>query len=242
MKKSKAEKGDPYLVSNLCPHPRWCYWLNVIVCGLSIVLLAIFYFPPSFQMINEEVTRMQELRSLDYGGLFLYCLGLVLLLLGFSKPPLPAIYSQYFLKLTLTLSPKAWSQGHYSWGDAHVLGPIISGAAVVAGFFLYRKCILRSNGCRFLNQAANQLNSEIYFPLSQPLMPMRLLKIRNFAAVVVVGVVGQMVYYAMNLLWPKMITVYFTTDNVKIGLMSVSISASCYPSSFLHTSGALSLV
>lgn len=69
-------------------------------------------------------------------------------------------------------------------------------------------------------------------------MPMRLLKIRNFAAVVVVGVVGQMVYYVMNLLWPKMITVYFTTDNIKIGLMSVSISAPIPPSA-IHTILAL---
>jgi hypothetical protein len=56
-------------------------------------------------------------------------------------------------------------------------------------------------------------------------MPMRLLKIRNFAAAVVVGCVGQMVYYVMNLLWPKIITIFFTTDNIKIGLMSVSPSA-----------------
>lgn len=37
-------------------------------------------------MINKEITKMQELRRLDYGGLFMYCLGLVLVLLGFSKP------------------------------------------------------------------------------------------------------------------------------------------------------------
>lgn len=66
-------------------------------------------------------------------------------------------------------------------------------------------------------------SKEVYYPLSQPLMPMKLVKIRNFSAVVVVGCVGQMVYYALNLFWPIIITTFFTTDNIKIGLMSVSI-------------------
>lgn len=65
------------------------------------------------------------------------------------------------------------------------------------------------------------LDAEIYMPLSQPLMPMQLLKIRNFSAVVVVGCVGQMVFYALNAFWPTGISVFFTTDNIKIGLMSV---------------------
>lgn len=86
MKKKRKTEREIHILFLTCA-PRWCYWLNVIICGLSIVLLAIFYFPPSFHMINKKITRMQELRRLDYGGLFLYCLGLVLLLLGFSKPP-----------------------------------------------------------------------------------------------------------------------------------------------------------
>lgn len=64
---------------------RWCYWLNVIVAGLSLVLYAVCYFPPNFGMINSEMTKMQELRELDYGGLILYSAGLVLVMLGFSK-------------------------------------------------------------------------------------------------------------------------------------------------------------
>ena len=55
-------------------------------------------------------------------------------------------------------------------------------------------------------------------------MPMKLLKIRNFAAVVIVGCVGQMVFYALNTLWPPAISVFFTTDNIKIGLMSVRVA------------------
>lgn len=159
---------------------RWCYYLNVIASGLSIILLALCYFPPSFHMINKELTTMQELRQLDYGGLFLYSAGLVLLLLGFT-----------------------WGQGTYPWSSAHVIAPIVVGAVLVAVFFLY----------------------QVYVPLKQPLMPIRLLKIQTFSAVVIVGCVGQMVYYALNLLWPIIITTFLTTDNINIGLMSSTTGA-----------------
>lgn len=64
---------------------RWCYWLNVIVGGLSLILYAVCYFPPNFHMINSNLTKMQELRQLDYGGLILYASGLVMVILSFSK-------------------------------------------------------------------------------------------------------------------------------------------------------------
>jgi len=59
-------------------------------------------------------------------------------------------------------------------------------------------------------------------PLKQPLLPMHLFKIRTFVVVVVVGSVGQMVYFALNVLWPQQITALYTTDNMKIGAISVS--------------------
>lgn len=68
---------------------RWIYWLNAIVAGVSLILLAACYFPPSFHMINSEMTRLQELRKIDYGGLFLYAAGLVLLVLAFRKSTQP---------------------------------------------------------------------------------------------------------------------------------------------------------
>lgn len=64
---------------------------------------------------------------------------------------------------------------------------------------------------------------EIYVPLKQPLLPMTLLRIRNFVACVIIGSVGQMVWYAINVLWPDQITQFYTTDNILVGLMSVSV-------------------
>jgi hypothetical protein len=60
-------------------------------------------------------------------------------------------------------------------------------------------------------------------PLKLPLLPLRLLKIRNYSVAVIVGTVGQMVYYALNVLWPQQITALYTTNNALIGWMSVSL-------------------
>jgi MFS family permease len=165
------------LVNNTKLGWRWCYWLNVIVGGLSLVLFIAFYFPPNFHMINSEKTKMQELKELDYVGLVLYSAGLVLVLLAFT-----------------------WAQGTYAWASAHVIAPLIVGVVTLVAFVLY----------------------EMYMPLKQPLLPLRLFKSRNLVAVVFVGCVGQMVYYALNVLFPIQISSLLTTDNILIGLMSVS--------------------
>jgi hypothetical protein len=53
---------------------RGVYWLNVAVSGASVVLFATCYFPPNFHMINSDLTKWDEVKSLDYGvsrpGLF----------------------------------------------------------------------------------------------------------------------------------------------------------------------------
>lgn len=53
---------------------------------------------------------------------------------------------------------------------------------------------------------------------------MNLFKIRNFVVAVIVGSVGQMSFYALNVLWPTHITNLYTTDNLTIGWMSVWIN------------------
>jgi MFS family permease len=93
---------------------RWCYWLNVIVGGLSLVLYVACYFPPNFHMINSNLTKRQELRELDYGGLVLYSAGLVLVMLAFT-----------------------WAEGTYPWKSAHVIAPLIVGVFAILAFVLY---------------------------------------------------------------------------------------------------------
>lgn len=93
---------------------RGVYWLNVAVSGMSILLFFVCYFPPNFHMINSELTKWQELKTMDYGGLFLYFAGLILVLLGFT-----------------------WAQGTYAWQSAHVLASLIVGTLTLVAFGLY---------------------------------------------------------------------------------------------------------
>ncbi|KAL4898370.1 siderophore iron transporter [Aspergillus ambiguus] len=154
---------------------RWIYWLNAIVAGVALILLVICYFPPDFHMINSELTRLEELRQIDYGGLFLYAAGIVLVVMAFL-----------------------WGEGTYPWRSPHIIATLIIGGLTVIAFGLY----------------------EIYVPLKQPLLPMNLLKIRNLVACVVIGSVGQMTWYAVNVLWPDQITQFYSTNNLIIGFMS----------------------
>lgn len=57
-------------------------------------------------------------------------------------------------------------------------------------------------------------------PLKTPLVPMKLFKIRDFSVAVIVGSVGQMAYYALNIIWPGQIANLYTTDNIRIGWLS----------------------
>jgi MFS family permease len=93
------------LVANESLGWRWCYWLNIIVGGLSLILFTVCYFPPNFHMINSDKTKWDEVKELDYGGLILYSAGLVILMLGFT-----------------------WAQGTYPWKYVYSSAPILSNA------------------------------------------------------------------------------------------------------------------
>jgi MFS family permease len=48
---------------------------------------------------------------------------------------------------------------------------------------------------------------------------MNLFKIRNYVIAVIVGSIGQMSYYAFNVLWPTQASLLYTTDNITLGWM-----------------------
>ncbi|KIW32625.1 uncharacterized protein PV07_04156 [Cladophialophora immunda] len=100
--------------------------------------------------------------------------------------------------LVMLLLGFTWPQGSYPWKSAHVIAALAVGGCTVTAFILY----------------------ELYGSPRQPLMPMKLLKIRNYSAIITVGSVGQMIYYALAILWPIQIQALYTTSNIKVGIMS----------------------
>lgn len=57
------------------------------LCGLSVILLVLFYFPPGWDLKHEGVVRTVEVKRFDYTGSILYTTGLILLLLGLCESP-----------------------------------------------------------------------------------------------------------------------------------------------------------
>ncbi|KAJ5908730.1 hypothetical protein N7495_001412 [Penicillium taxi] len=92
---------------------RWNYYLNIITCGLSLILFILCYFPPGWEA-KRNSNKFDELKSFDFVGLALYGAGLVLLLLGLS-----------------------WGGSSYSWSSAHVICAIVIGLVMLLLFVSY---------------------------------------------------------------------------------------------------------
>lgn len=72
-------------ITNTARSWRWNYYLNIITCGLSVVLFTFCYFPPGWELKHKGQNRMKGVKSFDYIGFVLYAGGLILVLLGLCK-------------------------------------------------------------------------------------------------------------------------------------------------------------
>lgn len=94
---------------------RWCYYIGIIYAVISLIGTALVYFPPSHPQGDSEVSRWDEIKSLDYIGIFCYTTGLTSFLLGLTW---------------------AGSEGH-PWKGASVIAPIVLGIIFFIGCFVY---------------------------------------------------------------------------------------------------------
>jgi MFS family permease len=92
---------------------RWCYYLNIIITGLVVVLLTIFYHPPTLKMLHSRQKR-RALDYLDTGGIALFSVGLALFILGLS-----------------------WGGQQYAWNSGEVIGTIVAGGILLIVFTVY---------------------------------------------------------------------------------------------------------
>jgi MFS family permease len=93
---------------------RWCYYIAIIYGVICLAGTAIFYFPPRRPQLDYEKTRWQEVKEIDYIGLFLYATGLTAFLVGLNWAGTP---------------------GH-EWRSVSVIAPI------VLGFFAFVACFI----------------------------------------------------------------------------------------------------
>lgn len=106
--KSDTDTWCPYPAAySLIQHYTWryTYYLGIMMNGLALILVFIFYWPPGFLGLHPEgKSRLQQFRELDFVGVFLFAGGLTLFLLGIS-----------------------WGRNPYPWTNVHVLAPLIIG-------------------------------------------------------------------------------------------------------------------
>ncbi|KIX06645.1 uncharacterized protein Z518_04621 [Rhinocladiella mackenziei CBS 650.93] len=94
---------------------RWCYYMASISYGIGIVLLILFYWPPSFDHLHKRHRRMELIKDFDYIGLILFAAGMVLFALGVS-----------------------WGGGYLPWTSAAVIAPLVIGFVGLVAFLLWQ--------------------------------------------------------------------------------------------------------
>lgn len=93
---------------------RGIYYLGIAIHGLSTLCWFVFYHPPSFDRLHHNRTKMDEIKDLDFGGIFLFVTGSVLFLLGLS-----------------------WGGQLYPWTSTYILSTLIIGFFMLVGFITY---------------------------------------------------------------------------------------------------------
>ncbi|KAI1613098.1 fungal trichothecene efflux pump [Exophiala viscosa] len=94
---------------------RWCYYSYLMMMGLALLLQILFYHPPSFQQLHGgKRTVMQEVKRIDFVGIFLMVAGLSMFLLGIS-----------------------WGGSPLPWTSARILCLVILGGVTLIAFVLY---------------------------------------------------------------------------------------------------------
>lgn len=93
---------------------RWAMYMNLIICGLSMILAFFFYHPPDFERLHTKFSKRHIMKNLDYVGILLFSAGLALFLTGLN-----------------------WGGQMYPWTSGHTLGTLIGGLAILGIFVVW---------------------------------------------------------------------------------------------------------
>ncbi len=100
------------LYENTALQWRWSYIIGCIVNVIATVFYVIFYHPPKYEQLHVTgKSKFQQLKTLDFMGIFLFTAGLVLFLVGLN-----------------------WGGSVYAWNSAPVLCTILIGLFVLVLF------------------------------------------------------------------------------------------------------------
>lgn len=146
--------------------------------GLAITLQFLFYRPPNFEQLHgHDRTRVQELKRIDWIGIFLLVAGLVLFLLGISWGETVLDCGRFGIDARAGGQPLPWS-------SPRILGLIISGGITLVAFVIW----------------------EAFSRTTNPLIPMYFFRdVRGFVILCIISAVSGTVYLATAILWPSQV-------------------------------------
>lgn len=141
---------------------RWCYYLNIIVVGLAIVLLYLFYNPPTFELLHERKSKRQILKKLDCKLSQIEVIGIELLMISDLGIFL------WTAGLTLFLMGVSLGGTIYPWASAPVISTIAIGIILLIILFIW----------------------EAFADLEYPAIPVKFFRNRGFMSLVCCATVG----------------------------------------------------
>jgi hypothetical protein len=104
-----------FLILNTAAGWRWSDYLGIIIAGIATLLFIFSYHPPKYEQLHVHGrSEGQQFRELDFGGLFLFVVGLVLFLIGLS------LCGQ-----------------QYPWTDVKVISTIVAGGLTLNALGFY---------------------------------------------------------------------------------------------------------
>jgi len=160
--------------------------------SIALVLYQFMYHPPTYDQLHVRgKSKRQQLAELDYAGISLFTVGMVLFLISLS-----------------------WGGTTYPWGSYQVLLTLIFGILTLTGLIFYGKLSLITN-LHFINTLP-----EAYIVRQTALIPIHLFKNIGYDAIVGCATIGAMVYYSLSVLWPTIIFQVYTTSSITIGFQS----------------------
>lgn len=170
---------------------RWCYYLMIIVNGLSVICWFFFYHPPTFSMKNRSTTKWAMVKNFDYVGFILFTGGLLIFLMGLS-----------------------WGGSVHPWKSAHVIATLIVGFMALVGFALWElfakleerllpMYLFRNTGKEtFIFSPSLRIRSADASSMSSP----------GWDATVVLISLGASAYYAFSIILPQLVFGVYTSD------------------------------
>ncbi|KAK4569575.1 hypothetical protein LTR86_003338 [Recurvomyces mirabilis] len=154
------------------------------LCGaynfVGLMLTAVFYFPPP-RVNSQGLTSSQILRQIDWVGGALSIPGMLLFMMGMQ-----------------------WGGYQYPWSSAHVLVPLILGAVLIIGFFIWES-----------------------YGATYPMFPKRIRQDpRILGLTLVITFISGANFFSILMFWPTQAFNVYGHDPVGVGLRGLPVGFS----------------